>query len=108
VAITNSGGQLVGKYAYTYDSSRRVLTQTLTNTGTSADGAFTYQYDAASRLTQFINSNNATYTVTWDHDGNRLSFGSQSFTYNPDDSIASSGPQDTATTSWGWRPQTAA
>jgi|GEM_PF-6554400 len=91
VAITNSGGQGVGTYTYGYDSTRRVLSQVLSNTGTSADGTFSYQYDAAGRLTSFVNSNNATYTVTWDHDGNRLSYGGQTFTYNADDSIASSG-----------------
>jgi RHS repeat-associated protein len=91
VAITNSGGQTSGIYSYTYDSTRRVLSQALSNTGTSADGTFSYQYDAASRLTSFVNSNNATYTITWDHDGNRLSYGSQSFTYNADDSIATNG-----------------
>jgi RHS repeat-associated protein len=91
VAITNVGGQRVGTYTYAYDSTRRVLSQTLSNTGTSADGTFSYQYDAASRLTSFINSSNATYTITWDHDGNRLSYGSQSFTYNADDSIATNG-----------------
>lgn len=88
VKLTNSGGQYVGIYTYNYDSTRRILSQVLTNTGTSADGTFSYQYDAASRLTSFTDTNNVQKTITWSHDGNRLTFGSQSFTYNADDSMA--------------------
>jgi RHS repeat-associated protein len=87
-------------YAYTYDEQGRVKTRT--HTGKLADGSteppttFSYGYDNGGRLTNFSNGTNVT-SYTWDSDGNRLTAGSKSFTYNADDSIVTSSKSSTDT-----------
>jgi RHS repeat-associated protein len=84
-----SGGPSVASYTYSYNGNFQITSQTFTGQG-GKQGNQTYTYDAASRLTSFTDGSNPTRTVTWDHDGNRLTFGSIGmFSYNPDDTLAS-------------------
>ncbi|HEV8624826.1 MAG TPA: RHS repeat-associated core domain-containing protein [Acidimicrobiia bacterium] len=88
----STGAQTIADWTYTYDGLFRQKTQGWSGTspvgGNAVPGTFTYGYDPAGRLTSF-NDGTATKALTWDHDGNRLSFGAQTFAYNADDSIAS-------------------
>jgi YD repeat-containing protein len=82
-------------YTYTYDAAYRLLTDTHTgtqagSTSTLTPTTFTYTYQPDGRLASFKNGSMAAQTITWDHDGNRLSYGAAKFTYNPDDTMATS------------------
>jgi RHS repeat-associated protein len=79
----------VATFTYTYDGNFRNTSQTFSGQG-GKQGKQTYTYDMAGRLSSFTDGSSPTQNVTWDHDGNRLSFGSTgSATYNPDDTLAS-------------------
>jgi RHS repeat-associated protein len=93
------GYAVTAKWAYTYDKNKRVTQWAFTG-GPSASGAANYY--PSGRLQQTAESgpcNTATMpgctgttsitkSATWDRDGNRLTWGSASYSYNPDDSIA--------------------
>jgi RHS repeat-associated protein len=80
-------------WKFTYDQNYHLTVAAMT--GRNAAGAaisktFNYGYDFASRVTSYNNGSGVT-AATWDHDGNRLTYGGASFTYNADDSPSTSG-----------------
>ena len=67
------------RWSYTYDANLRITDQQFigvgaADTATPVVGDFKYSYDAANRLASFTNGA-TTQTATYDHDGNRLSYG---------------------------------
>jgi RHS repeat-associated protein len=78
-------------YQYTYDEQGRILTAE--HKGTNPDGGtilpvtYGYAYDAAGRATYFNNAGVVTNS-SYDHDSNRITNGTTTYTYNADDSIA--------------------
>ena len=84
------GGQNVATWSYTWDNLRRQKSQAFSGPGANGASPVTatssYVYDSANRLSSFTDATGAR-NLTWDADGNRLSFGPQQFTYNADDSI---------------------
>ena len=94
LSLATSGNSSFATWSYTYDSNYRQLSQTLTGGGGAATGTFGYQYDGAGRLTSFSVPASSPYTspytkaITVNHDGDRVTFGNASFSYNADDSIA--------------------
>jgi RHS repeat-associated protein len=91
----------VASYGYSYNNNYDITTQTFTGKaatgGTLNTNNLAYGYDAANRITSFTNG--TANSITYDHDGNRLTYGpNNSFTYNADDSI------NTATDSNGTHP----
>jgi RHS repeat-associated protein/uncharacterized repeat protein (TIGR01451 family) len=88
-ALTDPAGASVARFSYTYDGDYRTASQTFTGQG-GKQGNQAYTYDPAGRLSSFTEGVNPTQNVTWDHDGNRLTFGNTgTATYNPDDTLAS-------------------
>lgn len=84
------------QWAYLYDGTERKVEQDLHGFD-AANHALTvylhYQYTAAGRLSLFQSTNpdgtaRPDQSVTWDPDGNRLTYGSTTSTYNADDSLA--------------------
>jgi len=83
----------LASYSYTYDENYRELTDT--HTGTSAGGTtslpsatYRYGYLPNGRLGSFTNGTASAQNISWDHDGNRLTYGAVQATYNPDNTIA--------------------
>jgi RHS repeat-associated protein len=88
-SLTGATGASVATFSYTYNGDYQITSQTFTGQG-GKQGSQTFGYDAANRLSTFTDGANPAQAVAWDHDGNRLSFGSAgSATYNPDDTLAS-------------------
>jgi RHS repeat-associated protein len=86
--LTNPAGASVASFAYTYDNNFQNTSQTFSGQG-GKQGRQAYTYDRAGRLSTFTDGSNPVQTVTWDHDGNRIAFGSTgTATYNPDDTLA--------------------
>ncbi|HEX9696348.1 MAG TPA: RHS repeat-associated core domain-containing protein [Actinomycetota bacterium] len=79
-------------FTYTYDKNYRVKSQAFSGPGSGAGtpltATFSYLYDDAGRLDSYTD-NSGTQDVAYDVNGNRTTFGSLSWTYNADDSIAS-------------------
>jgi RHS repeat-associated protein/fimbrial isopeptide formation D2 family protein len=100
MGVTSSGGAAedTARNTYTYDEHYRKLTQTYTGKDATAlhltglPVTYSFAYNPAGRLASFTNSGllvtDQTKNATWDHDGNRLTYGTRTFTYNADDSIA--------------------
>jgi RHS repeat-associated protein len=88
--LTNpTTGGSVASFVYTYDANFQIATQTFTGQG-NKQGKQTYTYDNAGHLSTFTQGSNPTQTATWDHNGNRLTFGNTgSSSYNADNSLAS-------------------
>lgn len=89
-----AGTGTAAAWSYTYDANYRIRTQSRDQAQGAAGvplaaQTFTYGYDNAGRLTDF-NDGTTRKTITWDPDGNRLTYGAQRFTYNADDSISTS------------------
>jgi RHS repeat-associated protein len=91
---TNGTGQLAS-WTYQYDSAQLITSQAFTETsGPGAaplKGTDTFSYDAANRVTSFTNGTTLgqpSGSITWDHDSNRLTYGSSTFGYNADNSPA--------------------
>src|SRR5205085_1217878 len=82
---TASSAQTLADWTYTYDALFRQKTQGWAGQsvvgGSAVPGTFTYGYDPAGRLTSF-NDGATAKPLTWDHDGNRLTNGAQTFAYN--------------------------
>jgi RHS repeat-associated protein len=90
-AALNVGTTNVATYSYSYDELQRVRSQSYTSAAANAgpfNGAtYGYDYEPSGRLSSFSDSS-GTSLVTWDHDGNRLKFGTKrSATYNADDTV---------------------
>ena len=88
--LSNPSGSSVAAFNYLYDGNFQITSQTFTGQG-NKQGKQAYTYDKAGRLAGFTDGSNPTQQVTFDHDGNRLSVGTNngSSTYNPDDTLAS-------------------
>lgn len=104
-----TGGTTLAQYTYAYNADYLITQQAFTGTG--ANGAtpnqqtLCYGYDAANHVTNAVSEQTpgqacpATLpapNVTWDHDGNRLSYTptggtTTNFTYNANDSILAAG-----------------
>ena len=82
------------QWAYLYDGTGRITEEDLHGfdaTNKAVAVYRRYQYTAAGRLSDFNWSDGTTSKdepVSWDPDGNRLSFNGSSWTYNADDSLA--------------------
>lgn len=90
--LKNSAGAWLSDWNYAYDNNYRQVTQTHAGPGAGGGAAITgtatYAYDPSGRLSSYTEPGKPAKALSWDHDGNRLSFGAQRFTYNADDSIA--------------------
>jgi len=90
-ALKTSAGVNLATWSYTYDQDYQQLTQDFSGQGaggaTPVTAHFAYGYDGANRLTSFTNGS-STVGLSWDHNGNRLMFGTKTFSYNADNSIA--------------------
>lgn len=89
-----------GLVTYTYDEDYRILSDTHNGHWADSAGSFgatdhTYTYEPSGRLASYTNFGSK-QTITWDHDGNRLTYGTASYTYNPDDTLATSQASSTA------------
>jgi RHS repeat-associated protein len=98
----NAGTFDLADIRYSYDEVGRVLTEQHSGKGAAgaalANTTFSYRYQQDGRLSSFTNGSAAAQNVTWDHDGNRLTYGPATYTYNADDSIATSRANATLTT----------
>lgn len=94
------GGTTLAAWNYTYDALRRITGQTTTGAtapngstgaapGTADNRDYAYGYDAAGRVNSFT-AGTTSKPITHDHDGNRLSYDGTTYSYNADDTIASS------------------
>jgi RHS repeat-associated protein len=84
VYMYDAAGHRTQETLHGYDANNQALNVTLS-----------YQYTPGGRLSSFGSTNpdgsaRPTQSVTWDPDGNRLTFGGITYTYNGDDSIATS------------------
>jgi RHS repeat-associated protein len=97
---TQSATGTVAAWTYHYDSDGRIKTQTLANAagvGTvTVAGTYSYGYDPAGRVNTFTDQTGSR-AVTFDHNNNRLTYGTQTFTYNANDTI-NTGPAGTSNT----------
>lgn len=94
-----STGSPVDEHSYTYDQLRRQLTNTV-KAQNATDKTDTYTYDTAGRLTSDADSTATTKYGTWDKNNNRTCWGTScnatpapadSFTYTPDNRLATTG-----------------
>lgn len=96
LAVANSSG--TSTFSYTYDKNYRITSQGFSGPGaggaTPVTSTFSYGYDPAGRLSSFTDQS-GTRTLSWDKDGNRLSFGADTFTYNADATIKTATSQGT-------------
>lgn len=100
-----NGATTLLDWTYLYDVDKRITQQQFSgagNGGTPNQSTLCYAYDAAGRLNTAFSAAAGTAcgtapaaNVSWDHNGNRLTYGgplttiAATFTYNADDSIAS-------------------
>jgi len=82
-------------WKYTYDSSYRLssanfIGMDVYNHDARMTEALSYAYDAAGRVTSY-NDGSGARSITWDHNSNRLTYGTQSFSYNADNSLSQTG-----------------
>lgn len=83
-------------WTYTYDSSYSVLhagfkgVDLYNPSGPALTRNLDYVYDSAGRVSSY-NDGSGFKAATYDHDNNRLTYGTQSFNYNADDSTAKTG-----------------
>ena len=97
-----AGSSVLSTWSYTYDNAKRVKSQTQANAAGAAGatvpatGTYGYKYTAAGRLQEFTDQS-STRALTWDHNGNRLTYGPQTFTYRADNSIATAAAPATTT-----------
>ncbi len=91
-----SAGTPVDEHSYTYDQLRRQLTNTV-KAQNATDKTDTYTYDTTGRLTSDADSTATTKYGTWDKNNNRTCWGTScnatpapadSFTYTPDNRLA--------------------
>jgi RHS repeat-associated protein len=88
-ALTTSSGTSVASFTYTDNGDFQDTSQTFSGEG-NKQGRQTYTYDPAGRLSTFTQDGKPAQSVTWDHDGNRLTLSTVgSATYNADNSLAS-------------------
>jgi RHS repeat-associated protein len=82
-------------WTYVYDGDYKITQQTFSGIGvqggTPVQGTASYTYDGAGRISYMTLPGQSGQTVTWDHDGNRLTYSGVTYTYNMDDSIATAG-----------------
>jgi RHS repeat-associated protein len=92
--LTNSPYTLAS-WIYAYDGDYRITSQTFSGLGvggvTPVQGTASYSYDGASRINYLTLPGQSAQSVSWDHDGNRLTYQGVTYTYNMDDSIATAG-----------------
>ncbi|MDP9324930.1 MAG: hypothetical protein M3O87_00140, partial [Candidatus Dormibacteraeota bacterium] len=92
--LSSSGGATLANWSYSYDAAYRITDQNFSGQAASGgalvNGNSHYGYDAASRVSSFTAPGAAAKAVSWDHSGNRLGYGTLAYTYNADNSIASS------------------
>jgi len=92
--LTNSPYTLAS-WIYAYDGDYRITSQTFSGLGvggvTPVQGTASYAYDGAGRISYLTLPGQSGQTVSWDHDGNRLTYQGVTYAYNMDDSIASAG-----------------
>lgn len=88
--LANTAGAVLAQWSYSYDGLRRQLSQDYAGSGGIALATDRHEvtYDAAGRLASFKRGLAAATPLTWDADGNRLSFGSETFAYRADDALA--------------------
>jgi large repetitive protein len=77
--LKTSTGTTIASITYGYDSNDNVASKT--TTGFAGASTNTYTYDWGNRLTSWNNGTN-TSNYTYDHSGNTIQAGSQTFTYN--------------------------
>lgn len=99
--LAAAGGAPVADRSYLYDALYRVKQATLATAlgaggATPVTGNHRFGYDAAGRVASYEDTKGKVNTLTWDPDGNRLTFDQQVFTYNADDTIASATDDDGA------------
>src|SRR6266851_2702993 len=92
--LTNSPYTLAS-WIYAYDSDYRITSQTFSGLGvggvTPVQGTASYSYDGAGRISNLTLPGQSAQSVSWDHDGNRISYQGVAYTYNMDDSINTAG-----------------
>jgi RHS repeat-associated protein/uncharacterized repeat protein (TIGR01451 family) len=92
--LKNGSGVVRATWTYEYDQLYRRKAQDFTGgsagTGAAYQGKALYNYDRAGRLDDFTLPGKTPTDLSWDKDGNRLTMGPSTFTYNPDDSIDTS------------------
>lgn len=77
---TDSLGATLYAQTYSYDADGNVTYRTVTQAG-QADQTHAYGYDHAGRLTSW-NANGTTTAYSWDANSNRLTAGTETFTYD--------------------------
>jgi RHS repeat-associated protein len=91
---TTHGSTVIQTYSYDYFNNfqrkdqQNSASACAAPTGAGTTGDFAYIYDAANRLSSFQNGTSAAVPLTWDHNSNRTGYGSVTFTYNADNTIA--------------------
>ena len=92
--LTNSPYTLAS-WIYAYDGDYRITSQTFSGLGvggvTPVQGTASYSYDGAGRISNLTLPGQSAQSVSWDHDGNRISYQGVAYTYNMDDSINTAG-----------------
>lgn len=107
--LKSSTGAAIATFGYEYDKNYRMVKQTYSSSGAAglpaATDDFTYGYTDGSKVQSFTRAKTVPETTTYsfDHDGNRLTNGAATFTYNSDDSIKTqtTGP---VTRAYSYRP----
>jgi RHS repeat-associated protein len=88
--LKNTSGTIIAKWTYHFDALYRQTSQGFTgrdSAGAQTNKDFAYSYWATGELKTFNDGTN-THNLTWDPNGNRLTFGTTlSAKYNADDSI---------------------
>jgi RHS repeat-associated protein/uncharacterized repeat protein (TIGR01451 family) len=100
LTVATSGSSPYETWSYAYDKDKRVTAQTYGGWPVNhpyVSEVSSYAYDGAGHLRSFQAGTDPARTVTWDHDGNRLSYPykdasgasyTATQTYNADDSVA--------------------
>ena len=100
LTLTTNGSSQLGQWSYSYDGNYRQTQLSYsgqTASGTAQSYTMAYSaYDAAGRLSQVSYNGGAAQTISWDHNGNRLSYTdlttgvASTFSYRADNSLAQS------------------
>jgi RHS repeat-associated protein len=95
--LDNSSNTVLAQWGYAVDSDYRLIQQSFVGLGAGGanpvQGNFLYGYDNASRINVFTPPSGVDQAVTWDHNGNRLTYAGATaasnltFAYNADNSI---------------------
>ncbi|HEV2032654.1 MAG TPA: RHS repeat-associated core domain-containing protein [Candidatus Dormibacteraeota bacterium] len=82
-------------WTYVYDGDYNITNQGFSGLGVQGanpvQGTASYTYDGGGRINYLTLPGQSGQSVTWDHDGNRLTYQGVTYTYNMDDSIATAG-----------------